>query len=337
MNLLIISPASLRTRPESYGGMEFMAFNLMRGLETLGHNVDLAARLDSDLPVRGKLIPYSDEKELPDIFNGQFNHYQCGIDLTHDKTLSMAYPDWPIICNFQVMSVSHTNGINPVFISHGQKRTKFPNVEGPVIHYGLNFDEYPLYEDERDNYILYLGQIIPEKRVEWACQVAIETNTPLKAYGPQWCPPWYRDALRQYEEEFPELISINDSVGGQEKLELLQKATMLIHPIGAMDWCEAGAICALESLATGTPVLSTSNGCMPEYIISGVNGWMGNSVDRLSSLLLDYKIMVQSNESPITPRGCRESIEQEYNYIRFAKEYVDLAQKVANGLRWNVR
>src|SRR3990167_6945764 len=137
-------------------------------------------------------------------------------------------------------------GLNLVCISHGQAKDKFRQYESVVIHYGLYLDEYPMYTGRRDDYLVYLGQLIPEKRIEWACEVSLATKRPLYIYGPGWGPAEYHDLLRDYESKSNGLIQIRGEIGGQEKIEILQHAYALIHPVGAIGWCEAGAICEIS-------------------------------------------------------------------------------------------
>src|SRR4030067_787333 len=72
--------------------------------------------------------------------------------------------------------------------------------------------------------------------------------------------------LHDYQERFSHLISMNSDIGGQDKIRALQHAYALIHPVGALNWCEAGAIVVLDALAVGTPCLVSDNGCLPEYV-----------------------------------------------------------------------
>jgi len=331
MNLVVISPPLLRTKPDGYGGMELMAWNLVKGLSARGHSVSLMAKHGSDIPPDGTLIEYEDEKQLlgfPDMWNPPPQRFDCYIDFSHDKRLSEAHYDWPIINNFQIMSINHTTGLNPVFISHGQKKAKFENVEGPIIYYGLDLDEYPYYDGARGGYLLYLGQVIREKRIEWACEVAIATNRPLKVFGPWWGPPEYSEQLREYQRQHPDLIELNDSIGGPQKIEVLQKAYALIHPVGGMGWAEAGAICILEALAVGTPIIGSDNGCIPEYLdVEPPVGFVCNSVQDMVGVVDLVRL--------IRPEDCRKRAE-DFTMDRMSRAYERLAEEVAGGLKWNM-
>jgi glycosyltransferase involved in cell wall biosynthesis len=343
MNICVISPPDLRTKPEDYGGMEFMAGNLAIGLLRLGHTIVLLARGDSmDLGQYEdgnsghphETVGYGNERELPSVIktnlrNGQAIEQWASVflDFSHNKVLSSERPDLPIINNHQVMSLMGS-GANPVFISQGQKDEKFPGVEGPVIHYGLDLDEYPFYDGPRDDYLLYMGQIIPEKRIQTAIEAAVRANIRIRVCGPWWGPPEYSEGLREMERQNPGLVSLEDSIGGAEKIDALQKARALIHLPGDKGWCEAGAIVVLEALAVGTPVICSPNGCLVEYL---------NVPEPPGVLVADLDDAVQAVESVtnILPSVCRKRVEEHFTQQRFALEYAILAKRVADGLRWN--
>jgi len=335
MNLTVISPPLLLTPPTDYGGMEGRAWALCKGLANRGHTIVLLAKEGSQgLGSPHQTISYEDENELPHVITYGLNNghsieewTDVFLDFSHNKVLSTHRPDLKQICNHQVMSMMGS-GLNPVFISHGQKKAKFPNIEGPIIYYGLDLDEYPYYDGPRGGYMLYLGQIIREKRIDWACQVAIASNRPLKVYGPWWGPPEYSEQLREYQRQHPDLIELNDSIGGPAKIEVLQKAYALIHPVGGMGWAEAGAICILESLACGTPIIGSDNGCIPEYLdVEPPVGFVCNSVQDMVGVVDLVRL--------IRPEDCRKRAE-DFTMDRMARAYERLAEEVAGGLRWNI-
>ena len=325
MNLIVIATPLIEIPPSSYSGMEREAGFLAKGLRLRGHDVTLYAKTGSTAPLDCRLVEYDDEKDLSSLISEK--NFDAAIDFTHEKYLSVAHPDWPVINNFQIMSLTG-NGINPVFISHGQKKAKFPNTEGPIIYYGLDLDEYPFYDGARDGYLLFMGQVIREKRIEWACQVAIATNRRLKIYGPQWGPPEYTQLLRDYQEKHPDLIELNDSIGGQEKIDALSKAYALIHPVGGMGWAEAGAIVILEAMAVGTPIIGSDNGCIPEYLdVEPPVGFVCNSVQDMVGVVDLVRL--------VRPKDCRKRAEY-FTMDRMSQAYERLAEEVANGKKWNI-
>lgn len=332
MHICVISTASLQTPPEGgrYAGMERVSNLVARGLEELGHEVAMIAKTGSHPSISGCVYGIEDEREIPDVVsrNKLDEWTRVFIDISHDKVLPRTRPELPVIENFQAMSMTGT-GRNVVLISEGQWRGKFSQVqEAEIIYQPIDLNEMQFYAGPRDNYILYMGQRIPEKRIEFACELALATNIPLKVFGPGWGSPEYHALLGKYQDEHPNLISINSDIGGEERIHTIQHARALVHPVGANNWCEAGGIIVLEALACGTSCLVSSNGCLPEYIRNGVNGFVTDDIQEAANLLKSGAVDL------INPLDCRQSAER-FNYPLIAMQYEKLCKRVVAGERWN--
>ena len=114
-------------------------------------------------------------------------------------------------------------------------------------------------------------------------------------------------------------------VGGAEKLELIQKARVLMHPPGGMGWVEAGAIIVMEALHCGTPCVVSDNGCLPEYIENGVNGFICYTHE-------DFMNAIKSCDT-VNPGRCRRSASF-FRRGRMAREYAQLLRDMIAGARW---
>jgi len=319
-SILVVSTASILTPPERYGGMEKMADYLSRGLSFLGHHVQVVAKTGSTNPF--VIATAKDEKDFPDAIANVIDEFDIVIDLSHDKQIGRTFPEMPQLNVYQVMSVGHR--VNPVFISSGQKR--HTRLNGPVVHYGLRLEDYPVNAGARDDYLLYMGSIIPEKRVEWAIEVALKMGRPIKIAGPHWEPDYWTGVITPLLKA--EGVDYVGDVGGDRKLELLQRAFALIHPVGGLNWVEAGAIVAQESNAVGTPVVSTTNGCLPEYIINGENGYMSDTPDG----------MIKAMGPMLEGRGpnwlsCRKATAPR-NWFKMSIDYHNLTEDVLKGQNW---
>lgn len=318
MKLLIVSTPAILTPPEAYGGMERMVNWLVEGLIERGHEVSCLAKTGSTVP---NVIEGESEDEFVQAL-GPVDNFDVIIDFSHDKTIARTFPDKPQINTYQVMSVREDHPLNPVFISKGQREHHRNHQAAPVIYYGLDFEDYPLHTGPREDYLLYLGSLIGEKRPHWAAEIGQQVGLPVKISGPRWQPEYW-PVLEEMEDM--DGVEVLEEVGGQEKIELIQKARCLIHPVGDRNWVEAGAIIVLEALALGTPVICTPNGCLPEYIRTNINGFMAENVEGMVGLV---PLLHQIN-----PSVCRASIGY-YSYDRMASDYEILAEKVLAGARW---
>lgn len=317
MKILCVSTPAIMTPPEAYGGMERELAWLVKGLRELGQEVTVLCKPGST--IEGPALYGDSEVEFVEVIQDTLDHYHVMIDFSHDKQVGIAWPDMPQINTYQVMTIGWDK--NPVFISRAQ-RAHCKREDAPVIYYGQDHDEYPLYEGPRDNYILFLGSLIQEKRPHWVAALAKKTNTPAIIAGPRWQPEYWEtlDEIATWD-----LVTVRDEAGGAEKLELLQKAKALIHPIGDKNWVEAGAIVALEALAVGTPVIAYPNGCMPKYIRNNINGFLCSTKEEMALVLPKTEF--------ITPMRCRLSV-QTFTYQRMAQEYLKLAKEVLEGKTW---
>jgi glycosyltransferase involved in cell wall biosynthesis len=191
------------------------------------------------------------------------------------------------------------------------------------VYYGIDTSEYPPNYGKRDDYMLYMGSLIAEKRVHWAGIVAEKTGLKLKIAGPKWQPEYW--PILDEMEKNPLVEFVGDK-GGEEKLELIRNAKCLIHPIGDLGWVEAGAIIVLEALACGTPVVGSMNGCMPEYIVNGHNGYLCGNPSEMADAITN----LHNND----PHVNVQSVMKRFTYDIMARNYDALAMEVVGGERW---
>jgi len=316
MKILCVSTAAIETPPseDGYGGMEREMAWLVRGLTELGHECEVLARTGSKA---GTLFA-DDEKDFVATVGNKIDSYDIVIDFSHDKMIGRQYPEKPQINTYQVMTVGHK--VNPVFISRGQR--DYIGIDGPVIYYGIDLDAYEPNYQERDDYLLYIGSLITEKRPHWVAELANKMGYKAIIAGPAWQPEYWpiKDEISEMEH-----VTVLDEVAGQEKLDLIRNAAALVHPVGGKGWVEAGAIIVLEALACGTPVIATPNGCLPEYIHENINGFLCVNVPEM--------MLGMNRLWNITAKRCRLSV-LNFNYKRMAEDYEALAKEVLKGKRW---
>jgi glycosyltransferase involved in cell wall biosynthesis len=136
---------------------------------------------------------------------------------------------------------------------------------------GVDFSRYSLREN-RGDYLLFLGRMIPEKGAHRAITVANETELPLLLAGKRREP-----AEQAYYHEFikPHLrsgrIEYLGEVSHDAKLGLLQGARATLFPI---EWEEPFGLVMVESMACGTPVIATARGAAPEVVDHAETGFI---------------------------------------------------------------
>ena len=75
-----------------------------------------------------------------------------------------------------------------------------------------------------------------------------------------------------------------------------------------------------------TPVISFSEGGIPEQIVDGLTGFICDTFDDLA--------IAMGNIYEINPRDCRVYAEKHFSVQRMANDYVALYQRVVKGERW---
>ena len=119
------------------------------------------------------------------------------------------------------------------------------------------------------------------------------------------------------------------AVAGQAKADLLVSGRAMIFPIL---WEEPFGIVVAEALCSGTPVLATPRGSLPELIDDRVGrliAWedQGRWLETLRQL--------ESGELRFDPEACRAVARERFHYLRMAEAYVGYYQRRARGEGWN--
>jgi glycosyltransferase involved in cell wall biosynthesis len=147
------------------------------------------------------------------------------------------------------------------------------------VYNGIPLDHFP-FRPDRGTYLIFLGRICPEKRPDWAVEVARRSGMPLKVAAK--IDPVDQDYWR---DEIEPLFRANNvefvgEVNEQEKAALLGGAYATLFPI---DWPEPFGLVMAESLACGTPVIALDRGSVPEVIEHGVSGFICPSIEEMAA------------------------------------------------------
>lgn len=334
MRIGIIAPPWLSVPPRAYGGTETVIDVLARGLQRQGHEVVLAAAADSRCPVpQLPGAPRPDEQhvgrvqdELRHVLNA-YTHLQDA-HLIHDHTLAgpllkAPHGRTPVVCtahnsfeeDFRSVYAAIAQQASLLAISRHQARTAAGIRIARVIHHGIDATDIPLGAGQ-GGYACFLGRMHPNKGVLTAIHIAKRARVPLRIAAKMTS----ADEIAYFKEAIkPELgadIEFLGEVGAQEKFRLLGDAFALLNPI---QWSEPFGMVMLESLATGTPVLSTARGSAPEIITEGLTGFLRDTPRALAEILPES---VRLNRAQ-----CRHATETTFSSERMVDEHVDFYEK----------
>lgn len=145
------------------------------------------------------------------------------------------------------------------------------NKNDRVIPNYFDLNDYE-FNDKPQDYFLYMGRLIKNKGYLTALRVAQAYNKPLYVAG---------------QGDPTELLNYPKSrylgvVSGEDKKYLLKNAALTLVPSLYLE--PFGGV-AVESMLSGTPVISSDWGVFPETVINGVSGYRANTTREFVDLV----------------------------------------------------
>jgi len=338
MKIAQISPLYESVPPKLYGGTERVVHYITEELVAQGHEVTLYASGDSVTSAR--LIPVTSRSLRLDVncIDQLAPHFTMmemiekeahQFDVIHNHIDYMMYP---LIKRNKQHFLTTLHGrldipeLQPLYmeffqipvvsISDSQRLPiSFANWKGTVYH-GLPLDLYQLVPED-GKYLVYVGRISPEKRVDRAIDIAIKAGILLKIAAK------IDKADREYFEEKIKhlidhpLIEMVGEVGDREKQELFGNALGLLYPI---DWPEPFGLAMIEAMACGTPVVAYNHGSVAEVVDEGITGFIVNSQEEAVEAVKKLKT--------INRRKCREVFERRFSAKRMVNDYLAIYESL---------
>jgi glycosyltransferase involved in cell wall biosynthesis len=260
-------------------------------LAELGHRVTLLAAAGSKVP-EAALVPVSPRDAEKAAFDVR-PFLPAGVDVLHaHRPLDAA--DVPTLWTMHGNArEGRTYPPRMVCLSADHARRHGTDA---YVHNGLDPADYR-YEPTKGDYDLFLGRLHAAKGWRWAMDGARRAGRKLVVAG-GWRPtvrPWLRFA---------------GEVDGQEKQDLLAEAACLWMP--AL-WDEPFGLTLIEALASGTPVLGTRRGALPE-VITPETGALGTTLDELVGL--------RPTLDAVAPEACRARLERWFSHRSMAAGYL---------------
>jgi glycosyltransferase involved in cell wall biosynthesis len=332
MRIAQVSPLYESVPPKLYGGTERVVHYITEELVSRGHDVTLFASGDSatsaklvspckiatrlDSKCTDPLVSHFKMMEMVDKESSHFDIIHSHIDYLH----------FPLIRRSGSVFVSTIHGrlnlpelqplyneyrdINLVSISDSQRRPlPGANWRGTVYH-GLPTSLYT-FNPDGGKYLSFVGRVSPEKRVDRAIEIAIQTSIPIRiAAKIDKADQDYFDAKIRHLLDHP-LVEFLGEVNDIEKGELLGNSMAMIYPI---DWPEPFGLAMIEAMACGTPVIAFDNGSVTEIIDEGETGYIVNSIKEA--------VMQVENIKSVDRLGCRQIFEKRFSVSRMGDDYL---------------
>lgn len=285
---------------EGYGGSQRVVVALIRGLQALGHTVTLLAPAGTKMD-GVTFVPILPKHQREGVLNWSAL-VPGGVDVIHAHFPVPKPPTPPSAAKRPPPFLQTLHGnlkagepvlANTVFLSRDHARRHGSDV---FVYNGLDPADF-VYRDRKEPWDLFLGRLHTAKGYHWAVEGAKRTGQRLVLAG-GWRPTLAKG------------IKYVGEVDGAKKAELLASARCLWMPA---QWDEPFGLTNIEALFSGTPVLGTRRGALPEILTPQV-GALCDSLDEM----IDASKNIDSRK----PADCRAHAERYFTHTVMAAEYV---------------
>lgn len=330
MRIGMIAPLELRVPPLAYGGTELIVSLLTEELVRRNHSVTLFASGDSC--TSASLVAGA-----PSYLRG--SHRNKGLlSILNVVSCLERSDDFDLIHNHTGLEGMATAGLirTPVLTTlhgalEGDWLLLFQRYRGwyntisesakalippkdrfaGVIYNAIECETYPFNPGPRDDYLLFLSRISPEKGPHLAIEVARRLGQRLVIAGnvdsvdEQY---FQSEIMPQVDGDLVHYVGEADYA---LKRELFSNARCLLAPI---TWDEPFGLFMTEAMACGTPVIAMRRGAAPELVVDGETGFLVDDVDEMAEAV--------SRIHTIDPTACRRNVEERFSVGRMVDDYI---------------
>ena len=326
----MLAPISWRTPPRHYGPWELVTSLLTEALVARGVDVTLFATKDSS--TAGKLAgvcpaPYSEDPTI-DAKTWEMLHVahvfeRAGeFDLIHNQAdfVPLAFSrlvETPVVTTIHGFS---SERILPAFKAYEDRvhyvaisdADRHPDLRyAATIHHGIRLEDFPFNPHGGDD-LLFFGRIHPDKGAVEAIAAARRAGRRLIMAGIVQDQDYHdRVCCARPRRSFRHL----SRTGGRRRTHasILGSAYALLHLI---NFDEPFGLSVIEALASGTPVIASRRGSMPELIDDGVTGFLVNGLDEAVDAI--------GRIGEIDRAACRVAMRERFSMDRMADRYLEL-------------
>src|SRR6266568_617930 len=276
---------------EGYGGPQRVVVALVQALAALGHRVTVLAQPGTKLAAASRIveIPARALKNgtsdltpfLPDNADIVHAHFPLkqGPHGPHGPKSAKSVPF------VQTLHGNWKPGTplppHTIFLSRDHARRHGSET---FVYNGLDPADF-IFRPRKEQWDLFLGKLHSDRGYHWAIEAAKRTGRRLIVAG-GWRP------------SFTGVIKYVGEVGGKRKAVLLARARCLWMPA---QWDEPFGLPTIEALFSGTPVLGTKRGALPEILTPEVGAICAT---------LDEMIAAAEKIGTREPRACRAHAER---------------------------
>jgi glycosyltransferase involved in cell wall biosynthesis len=345
MRILYVAYPLLTVSLDSAGGAEQMLWTLERAMARVGVETTVAASAGSW--VSGELFSTGQPCRAMDDFDRRNREHQDKIveltrrrarqghafDLVHDVSGSFwpraAEVDSPVLATLHLPRHFYPPqyfgdipaNVSLVCVSESQARSfaDLDSLQGVAAN-GIALDLFQPNHGPR-NGLLWLGRVCEEKCPHLALDIAARAGSAITLAG-QIYPFSYHQ--RYFDNEVaPRLRKMPNAAfvslpSFDRKRQLLGQARAVLIT-SQVD--ETSSLVAMEAAASGTPVIASRRGALPEIISDGVTGFLADSVE-------DY-VQALKRLGEIDPTACTRHARENFSSTRMAEGYIRHYARIA--------
>jgi glycosyltransferase involved in cell wall biosynthesis len=281
-----------RVPVEKYGGAQRIVVWLSQALVELGHDVTLLAGRGSNVP--GVRVVEVDAEEVRRPAFDVHQYVTGHVDVMHYHGLVEHPPNVPYVATL------HGNlgpgAVAPPYVICVSENHARRHGTASYVYNGVRLDEYE-FRAQKSDFDLFLARLHSAKGWRVAVKAAKQARFRLVVAG------GWRPTLSRW-------LKFVGEVGGEQKRELLAGARCLWMPVQWEDPCPVNVI---EALASGTPVIATPRGSLPE-LVGAEGGAIGATYEDL--------LAIRRRLADFDAHACRGRAERYFSHVRMARDYV---------------
>ena len=339
MRIAQLCPLWETVPPPAYGGIESVVTHLTEELVRRGHEVTLFAAGNSRTTAELRAVVACNLRAMPDLHFPHFYEWvhvaaalRCAEEFdvihNHHGELAMAFSAF---CPTPMLTTNHGPLIPDAGLVWDQYQGYYNTISHAakvglpdrnylgVVYNGIDIESFP-FRTEKEDFLLFLSRISPEKGPHHAIEVA-------RALGRQLLIAGKVDRVdREYfaKEIEPRIdgrqIVFLGEADARLKRDLFARATCLLHPI---TWPEPFGLVMVEAMACGTPVIVFRRGSAPEIVIDSETGFVVDSLDQM--------IAAVDQLHHISPHRCREHVASRFSVSQMVDGYEALYRRICAG------
>jgi glycosyltransferase involved in cell wall biosynthesis len=346
MRIAMVAPVWVAVPPEGYGGIEAVVSLLTEELVARGHDVTLFAsggsqtkatlRSAFEEPPTDRLWETEpDASHVGTAYRTVTREYSDGnaFDLVHDNTeyLGVAFAaclptpvlhtvHFPLTDERQAFFRRFVDDVYLAAISDFQRSAAPTLPWAGRVHNAIDPEAFELRR-RKEGYLLCIGRVCERKGQDIAVEVARRAGVPLILAGrvhPKEA-SFFEERVRPHVDG--DRVVFEGEVSADRKRELMAGASALLLPVREP---EPFGLVMVEAMASGTPVIATPLGAVPEVVTAGVTGFLAATPKGMAAAV--------ARLGEIDPAACRREAEARFAPAAMADGYEALYQSVLGAL-----